>query len=253
MRSARFVRRRRIAFAAAPGSTTAVGVMWRSLPSVTVPKRPYSKNSRIDERLRQRHAHALERLVDVGRCQRQGDLGRRRQRDVRSRRPRRRPAVISVMPKNSLTVADDMHLVADGDVEPARGVDEDAVGCRGVAVTRVLQVVAVEAADAGSRRRRRPRCRPSRRRSGRCRPRPARNRSSRRRRRSSPRPGALRGLVRVFSAPGVFSASPTTGVPALSGYAGEIEVVAHPVGDRVGVGAVGDARGTAGERMPMPS
>ena len=27
-------------------------------------------------------------------------------------------AVISVMPKNSLTVADDMHLVADGDVEP---------------------------------------------------------------------------------------------------------------------------------------
>ena len=34
--------------AAWPGSTTAVGVMWRSLPRVTVPKRPYSKNSRID-------------------------------------------------------------------------------------------------------------------------------------------------------------------------------------------------------------
>ena len=48
---------------AEPGSTTAVGVIWRSLPSVTAPKRPYSKNSRIDERLRQGHAHALERLV----------------------------------------------------------------------------------------------------------------------------------------------------------------------------------------------
>ena len=127
-------------------------------------------------------------------------------------------------------VAHDVDLVADGDVESRRGVDEDAVGCRGVAVTRVLQVVAVEAAglevaddDALDL---------DRVADGRGEVGGALHRADRHDRRFAVRLGraALRGSRSRSRRPGVFRASPADERSGVAGDAGEVEVVAHPVG-----------------------
>ena len=122
------------------------------------------------------------------------------------------------MPKNSLTVADDVHLVAEGDVEAARRVDEDAVGCRGVRRHPHPAGSSRRSRRSGSRRPRRPRSRPSCRRPARRRPGPGPSRSSRSARRSSPRRRGPRTTVeRVRARRACSAASPATSVPVLPG------------------------------------
>ena len=159
------------------------------------------------------------------------------------RRPRCSPAVISVRPLNSLTAPRTCTRSPEATPTPLGAKMKMPSEVAALPSPRVLQVVAAEltgrlevardhALDVDRRsddRRRRAR---------------ALDRADRDGGRLAER--HLTTSTSAFAAPGVFSASPSCGVPVKPGMPGEVEVVGTQSGGGVGVGAVGDPRGAAG-------